>query len=141
MKIIALLLTALYFSVQSDTLLSDLQQKGRTEKKYIAVYFSGSDWCSVCFKFKNETLNLPEIDSLLKTGFIYYNADFPQRKKLDTSTIEANEFLAEKLNPAGAFPLLIITDADWKTKAVIKRGNPSKEVITELKKLMAACQQ
>ena len=31
---------------------TDLTEKAHKENKNIVVYFSGSDWCSVCNKFK-----------------------------------------------------------------------------------------
>ena len=113
-----------------------LQQKATAEEKHIAIYFSGSDWCGVCYKFKQETLAVPEIDSLLNSKFVYYTADFPQRTKLDKPVIAANEFLAEKLNPDGNFPLLVITDANWNIKAVIRRGPGKDEVLSQLQQLV-----
>jgi|GEM_PF-3122875 len=137
MKLIALslLLVLVSFRSEKEEIVSGLQKQAVSQEKNIAVYFSGSDWCSVCKKFKSETLNVPEIDSLLKNSFIYYTADFPQRTKLDKSIVQANELLAEKLNPGGNFPLLVITDASLNVKAVIRYGNPSPKVIEELQKL------
>jgi len=115
-----------------DDITSGLQQKALSENKNIAVYFCGSDWCSICYKFKEETLQVPVIDSLINADFVYYTADFPQRKKLEKTIVTANEFLAEKLNPAGEFPVLVITDANWNVKAKIYRGNKKEVVIEKL---------
>lgn len=111
---------------------NDLQQKATAENKNIAVYFCGSDWCANCNKFKRETLQVPAIDSLLHTDFVYYVADFPQGIKQDKALVASNEFLAEKLNPAGEFPVLVIADANWNIKAKIYRGNPEASIIQKL---------
>lgn len=89
---------------------SFLQEKAKEKHQNIAVYFSGSDWCSSCHQFREKVLSQPGIDSLLKHGYVFYIADFPQRKKLPDSTRVLNDFLAEKLNPSGVFPALILTD-------------------------------
>lgn len=89
---------------------SFLQEQARQKQRNIAVYFSGSDWCASCHKFKENVLSQPAIDSLLTQGYVFYVADFPQRKKLADSTRVLNDFLAEKLNPAGIFPSLIVAD-------------------------------
>jgi len=129
------LLALLAFRSGGDSITTGLQQQAAEQEKLIAVYFSGSDWCSVCKKFRNETLNVPAIDSLLNNDFIYYTADFPQRQKLEKATAAANDLLAEKLNPGGTFPLLVITDASWNVKSVIRYGNKPEAVIAELSKL------
>ncbi len=89
---------------------SFLQEQARQKQQNIAVYFSGSDWCASCHKFKEKVLSQPTIDALLTKRYVFYVADFPQRKKLADSTRLLNEFLAEKLNPAGIFPSLIVAD-------------------------------
>lgn len=101
-----------------------IQTKAQQEKKNIVVYFSGSDWCSVCHKFKKSFLAQSKVDSLLNNHYVYYVADFPQRSKQDKETVTLNETLAEKLNPEGVFPLLVIADADLKIKEKITAKTP-----------------
>src|SRR5690606_13651401 len=91
----------LLFGIINEDIVSNLKSKSEAENKHIAVYFSGSDWCTNCHKFKANTLNEEAVDALLKNNFIYYTADFPQRTKLDAATHKANEFMADKLNPGG----------------------------------------
>ena len=131
MKMICLL--ALCFMTMSFSELAPaLKEKALSENKNIAVYFAGSDWCSNCNKFKRELLDVPQIDSLLKNNFVYYMADFPQRIKLEKEVVATNEFLAEKLNPGGEFPVLVLTDENWSVKAKIYRGNSEKSVVEKL---------
>lgn len=133
MKWIAIISCFMLSLTSVNEITTDLQEKATREHKNIAVYFCGSDWCSVCTKFKRETLSDPQVDSLLNNGFIYYLADFPQAVKQSKELVAANEFLAEKLNPAGEFPVLVIADKDWNIKAKIYRGNKQGEVTGLLK--------
>lgn len=141
MKILFLLSTIIGLGISaSSPALKTLQEQSKAEKKYIAVYFCGSDWCSVCHKYKRETLEVGAIDSTLKNQFVFYTADFPQRVKLAKEVVETNEILAEKLNPGGIFPLLVITDSDLNIKASFKRGVVSNdELLVKLNQLSEAC--
>jgi thioredoxin-related protein len=95
--------------------------KAKSTNKNIVVYFSGSDWCSICHVFKNEFIEQKEVTAILNTDFVYYNADFPQRRKLGKEIVANNDLLAAKLNPNGIFPLLVIADENLKIKKVILR--------------------
>lgn len=110
-----------------------LQNKATEAKKNIVVYFCGSDWCSLCNNFKKGFLSNSKVDSLLKNDYVYYIADFPQRKKLEKSVIELNESLAEKLNAEGHFPKLVIADEDLHIKAVILQTEPFETAYAKLK--------
>ncbi len=107
------------FGINFETTDNDLQTKAHASQKNIAIYFCGSDWCSLCNNFKKGFLSNSKVDSLLKNNYIYYIADFPQRKKLEKSIVAFNESLAEKLNPEGHFPKLVIVDEELKIKTVI----------------------
>ncbi len=132
MNFISLIVALLFINTSGNSVISDLTTKASTEKKNIAIYFSGSDWCTNCHKFKSQTLQLTEVDELLNNKYVYYTADFPQRKKLDAITTEANNFLADKLNPGGEFPVLVITDENWNILAKIYKGNEISSVIGKL---------
>jgi thioredoxin-related protein len=98
---------------------TSLQQKAKEQNKNIVIWFCGSDWCAICHQFKSRVLDEPGIDALISQKFIYYTADFPQRKKLDKEVIRTNDFLAEKFNQEGSFPKLVITDENFVVKAVV----------------------
>jgi hypothetical protein len=118
-----------------NTIIEKITSEANAEKKLIAVYFSGSDWCANCHKFSHVILSDFLVDSLLHHQYVYYTADFPQRTELADSVVAANEFLAEKLNPEGVFPLLVITDADWNIRAQFSNGKPATEIQQQLKTL------
>lgn len=133
-KLFWLFCSLLFLSGEPEQALK-LKEDALREKKHIAVYFCGSDWCRSCLLFKSETLNVPEVDRLLKEHFVFYVADFPQHKKLDRATVQTNEYLAEKLNPQGVFPVLVIADAEWNVKAQIYRNHSLSSVMEKLEAL------
>ncbi|ENA1794612.1 thioredoxin family protein [Flavobacterium psychrophilum] len=96
-------------------------KKAKDTNKYIAVYFSGSDWCSICHVFKKEFVEQKEIATILGTDYVYYNADFPQRKKLAKEIAITNDAIAVKLNPNGIFPLLVIADENLNVRKIITK--------------------
>lgn len=121
----------LLVSAKSETP-NELQAKAIESKKNIAVYFCGSDWCSLCNNFKKSFLSNSKVDSLLKNNYVFYIADFPQRKKLEKTVVQLNESLAEKFNSEGHFPKLVIADEQLNVKAVILQ---SEEFVTAYSKL------
>ncbi len=132
-KNILLLICFLSFGVKAQTTtITSLQNNASQSQKNIAIYFCGSDWCSLCNNFKKGFLSNPKVDSLLKNNYVYYMADFPQRKKLQKQVVLLNEALAEKLNPEGHFPKLVITDDQLKIKAVIFQSEAFEEAYLKL---------
>jgi thiamine biosynthesis lipoprotein len=87
-------------------------EKAKTENKPIFLVFSGSDWCMPCVKFEKEVLNDPGFLAFAKENLVILKADFPQRKKQDKALVIQNEGLAEKYNPQGYFPHLLLLDAN-----------------------------
>jgi thiamine biosynthesis lipoprotein len=51
-------------------------------------------------------------------NFVIIKADFPQRKKLPKEIISQNNALAEKYNPAGEFPEIVLLRSD---KSIVKK--------------------
>jgi thioredoxin-related protein len=101
-------------SFRSSVSDNKIQLLAKESNKNVVIYFCGSDWCSICHKFKKNVLAKPSVDSVLKNDFVYYVADFPQRTKLEKEVSALNSELAEKLNTEGLFPKLVIADADLK---------------------------
>lgn len=111
----------------------ELTEQAKSENKNIVVYFSGSDWCTICMKFKKKVLQEEQIRSLLDENYVYYIADFPQRTQLKKAVIEKNEALAEKLNQEGFFPFLVITDENLTVKKKFTSQVSAKELTQALK--------
>lgn len=86
------------------------------ESKHIIVVFQGSDWCAPCRKLEKNVWQKEDFKSLAKDKFIMLKVDFPRKKKnaLSKSQKEANKLLAEKYNPNGYFPLVLVLDHEEK---------------------------
>ena len=105
------LLTQISFSQQVNTLEKSIAI-AKEENKKVLFYFSGSDWCSPCVKFKKNYIETEVFKEFAQKNLILFNADFPKLKKNQLSkeqTIE-NEQLAEKYNSKGLFPLILLLD-------------------------------
>ena len=104
-----LLLRCSSYSQQTATLDQSIT-KAKEEHKKVLFFFSGSDWCSPCVRFKKNYIDNPSFKEFASTNLILYNADFPKLKKnaLSKEQTAENEKLAEKYNPKGIFPLIIL---------------------------------
>ena len=82
------------------------------EDKPIVLVFSGSDWCAPCIRLKKQILESEEFKAYASEHYVMYNADFPRKKKneLPQALAETNTSLAEKYNPKGHFPLVVVLD-------------------------------
>ena len=112
-------ITQISFSQQVNTLESSLT-KAKQEHKKVLLYFSGSDWCAPCIKFKKTFIQNEAFQSFASGNLIVVNADFPRLKKnaLSAEQTTENEKLADKYNANGIFPLVLLLDENGK---VIKK--------------------
>lgn len=110
---IVLLLVNIGFAQQTETFKQKLET-AKTENKSVLLYFSGSDWCAPCVKFKKFIVNTPEFQTFATENLVIYNADFPRlsKNKLAKEVEKENETLADKYNSKGIFPLILLLDAD-----------------------------
>lgn len=108
---ILLLFTSTIFAQQTETFAQKLE-KAKSEHKKVMLYFSGSDWCAPCVKFKKLIINTPEFQAFSNENLIIYNADFPRlsKNKLAKEVEKENDALAEKYNNKGQFPLILLLD-------------------------------
>jgi thioredoxin-related protein len=104
------------------------------ENKPIILVFSGSDWCAPCIRLKRTILDSEEFKSYASSNYVLYNADFPKKKKnqLPEEKLSVNKTLAEKYNPKGYFPLVVVLD---KNETVL--GKTGFHVKTSPKKYIA----
>jgi thiamine biosynthesis lipoprotein len=69
-----------------------------------------------------------------KNNLIILEADFPQRKKIASTLKVAYNDLADKYNPGGAFPRIVLLDTDGKLWGDLSyRQQPSATFIAEIK--------
>lgn len=114
-KIIALFLfvTSIGLAQQAETFTQKLEL-AKAENKNVLLYFSGSDWCAPCVKFKKFIVNTPEFETFAIENLVIFNADFPRlsKNKLAKEVEKENETLADKYNSKGIFPLILLLDAE-----------------------------
>lgn len=114
-KVVALvlLLANIGFSQNSETFTKKLET-AKTENKTVLLYFSGSDWCAPCVKFKKFIVNTPEFQTFATENLVIHNADFPRlsKNKLAKEVVKENETLADKYNSKGIFPLILLLDTE-----------------------------
>ena len=110
---IVLLLVNIGFAQQTETFKQKLET-AKTENKSVLLYFSGSDWCAPCVKFKKFIVNTPEFQTFATENLVIYNADFQKlsKNKLAKEVEKENETLADKYNSKGIFPLILLLDAE-----------------------------
>jgi thioredoxin-related protein len=93
-----------------DIYFADSVEKSKEEDKKILLIFSGSDWCTLCIQLNEEVFESLKIVDSIEKKYIIHKADFPRRKKLSKTKLKDNESLAEKYNPTGIFPKIIVID-------------------------------
>ena len=94
------------------TNIEQAQQAAIEHHKPILMFFSGSDWCKPCIMLKTNVLESEAFTAFANESLILLELDFPYRKKnlLSKEQTEHNEQLAEKYNPNGQFPYLVMLD-------------------------------
>jgi thioredoxin-related protein len=110
--IIAFLLVISFTFAQQKSFTNSIET-AKTENKKVLLYFSGSDWCAPCVKFKKFIVNTPEFQTFATENLVMYNADFPRlsKNKLAKEVEKENETLADKYSK-GLFPLILLLDAE-----------------------------
>ncbi len=100
------------------------------QDKPLIVVFSGSDWCSPCIKLNKKVLQSEEFISYSNDNYVLYRADFPKKKanKLPYELIADNVKLAEKYNPRGHFPMVVVLNNE---ENVVGRVSYKKQKPTE----------
>tara|TARA_R110002012_G_scaffold56123_6_gene143692 strand:+ start:1150 stop:1584 length:435 start_codon:yes stop_codon:yes gene_type:complete len=109
--------------------------KASTEDKPIVLVFSGSDWCAPCIRLKRHIFDSDEFQAYASEHYVMYDADFPRKKqnKLPEEKMNQNKSLAEKYNPKGYFPLVVVMDKDQNvlgTTGFVARTSPEKYIKT-----------
>ena len=91
----------------------DLQQDAKTKastSQLKLLIFSGSDWCLPCIRFERAVLRDTAFITFGEEHLVIEKADFPQHSKLAEEQVRHNEALAEKYNPQGYFPHVLLLD-------------------------------
>lgn len=88
-------------AANADKDIDVLIKKARKEKKFILIQ-GGGNWCSWCYEFVRFAKADPQIDSVIKAGFIWYHLNYSKEN-------ENKKTLARLAYPQRfGFPVLII---------------------------------
>jgi thiamine biosynthesis lipoprotein len=99
----------------------------------VLLVFAGSDWCVPCMRFERKILSETTFLDFASQNLIVLKAEFPQRKQLPASLQKQNDALAEKYNPEGIFPYVLLLGPEKKVMSFISYIDQSPlEFISEL---------
>jgi thiamine biosynthesis lipoprotein len=114
----------------------DIQQDTKLEtstSQLKLLIFSGSDWCLPCIRFERTVLQDTTFLAFSEEYLVIEKADFPQHKKLTKEQVRHNEALAEKYNPQGYFPhILLINEKGKVLKQIITNKVDAENVISQI---------
>ncbi|WAC02340.1 thioredoxin family protein [Lacinutrix neustonica] len=118
-SIVTVLLFLFSLSIQAQDWQTDVTKAkaiATTNNQNIVLVFQGSDWCAPCIKLNKEIWSTPKFQELANDHFVMLQADFPKRKanRLPSELQAHNNKLAEKYNPNGYFPYVVVMDANGK---------------------------
>ncbi|WP_333809833.1 thioredoxin family protein [Flavobacterium sp.] len=124
-----LFVTTLGFSQDWNYNFEEAKKIAAEQDKNIIIVFSGSDWCAPCIKLDK---NIWQSDTFKKEAakqWIIVRADFPRKKanELPKEQMDRNRKLADKFNPDGSFPLVVILDNNGKVLGKMGFKNVSPE--------------
>ena len=111
-----------------------------SQEKPILMVFSGSDWCKPCMMLEKSVFSTPEFQEYAAHHLVLLKVDFPRQKKnlLPEAQRIHNEFLAEKYNPEGEFPEVLLLNAEGELITKIdSRYTSSADFIRYLQQLPA----
>ena len=103
------------------------------------LVFSGSDWCLPCIRFDREILQDSVFKSFSRSYLPIEILDFPQHNQLPPEQVKYNEQMAEKYNPQGYFPHILLVDESSNLKVQIKTNKvTAADVIAQIKPYLKA---
>ncbi|MCK0158532.1 thioredoxin family protein [Cellulophaga sp. F20128] len=114
-------------------------EKAADENKPLLIVFSGSDWCGTCIKLDTQIWQSKEFIKYAQQELVLYRADFPRKKKnkLPEKVANSNAEIADKFNPNGYFPFVLLLNKEEEIlgKTGYKNVSPS-EYIRHLTKFV-----
>jgi len=98
------------FAQEWSSTYADALASAIDEKKPLILVFAGSDWCAPCMKLDKFIWQSEEFKMYSKENYVLYKADFPRKKanRLSTKLRQQNAGLADRFNPYGHFPLVVV---------------------------------
>ena len=127
------LLLALLFISQmagAQNWLTDFEkakEEAKLSNKSIVMVFSGSDWCAPCIKLDKAIWSSEVFKKYAQDHLVMVKADFPRKKAnaLDVTQQKHNQSLAERYNPQGYFPLVVVFNSAGQVTKTLGYANKS----------------
>lgn len=113
-KVLFFLFLTVSSAQEWTTSIDNAKEIAAKEDKTVVLVFQGSDWCAPCIKLDREIWSASAFKEVAKDDFVMVKADFPRRKanKLSAEQQEQNNKLAEKYNPKGYFPYVVVLNSE-----------------------------
>lgn len=104
-----------------ETNLDSALQKAQESGRPVLLNFSGSDWCRNCMRLELTIFSDSIFSQYSDSALVLLKMDFPRKKKnLPTEAVQAQRNLvAEKWNPEGQFPKLLLLTPTGKLISVL----------------------
>jgi thioredoxin-related protein len=83
--------------------------RAETERRYVFLFFTGSDWCGWCKRLDEEILSTQEFRSHAAEKLILVKLDFPRHTEQSEELRKQNGALARRYRISG-YPTVIILD-------------------------------
>jgi len=112
-------------------LLEKAKEVSRKNGNPILVNFTGSDWCTWCFKIRDEIFSKKEFIEYAKKNLVLLQFDFPKTKEQSAGMKVYNQQIAEKFRIRG-LPSILLLDGKGSQIAQMgyQEGGPSKYIET-----------
>jgi FAD:protein FMN transferase len=118
--------TQLSFSQSYQTEKEVLSDAGKLNRPILLV-FSGSDWCLPCIRLEKQIFSDSMFNNFASKNLLLVKIDFPQKQKLSAEQTRLNEELAEKYNPKGQFPFILLLNTAGEVIATVNYEHYSPE--------------
>lgn len=92
-------------------------QQSTDQSLPMALFFTGSDWCTWCHKLEDEALDTPEFAEAAGDKFVFVKLDYPMKTKQSDEMIIQNRELQQKFD-VKSFPTMILVAPDGRTIGV-----------------------
>lgn len=112
-----LLIVSVHFATAQDLWRTDAEEAFRLAEEQglpVMLVFSGSDWCKPCIQLTKEVFETDRFQEFAENEVILLRVDFPRSKRnqLEPDLQSQNNQLAERWNPNGEFPLVVVLASD-----------------------------
>lgn len=97
--------------------------------KPVLLVFQGSDWCVPCIRLEQKVLSRRAFGSFAEQYLVVLKADFPQNKKIPPLLAGQYDALAERYNPEGRFPKLLLLDREGNVRTLFPTDYTTPEAL------------